>query len=103
MISPIKLESIQNYGHTDIEEYSEQELKDEYERALNEKKDLEDELEDAKKSKVSTYGIKERIQNTEKYIERLLDRMDELGISDKERKEIKSSAKGRYKFKKYGK
>ena len=95
-------EAIQNYARNDIEEYDEKELKDEYKRALNEKKDLEDELEDAKKAKLTTYGIVERIQNTDKYIERLEDRMEELGISTKEKSTIQQSAKGRYKIKAAG-
>ena len=89
------LESFQNFGMDDINDMDLNQLKEEYKRALNERENMKQELEDLKNSRVSTYEIKERIENSTKYIDKIEKKLNPQ-ISDEEIQRIKDSAKGTY-------
>ena len=93
------LESFQNFGMDDINDMDLNQLKEEYKRALNERENMKQELEDLKNSRVSTYEIKERIENSTKYIDKIEKKLNPQ-ISDEEIQRIKDSAKGTYSQKK---
>ena len=93
------LESCQNFGMDDINDMDLNQLKEEYKRALNERENMKQELEDLKNSRVSTYEIKERIENSTKYIDKIEKKLNPQ-ISDEEIQRIKDSAKGTYSQKK---
>ena len=89
------LESFQNFGMDDINDMDLNQLKEEYKRALNERENMKQELEDLKNSRVSTYEIKERIENSTKYIDKIEKKLNPQ-ISDEEIQRIKDSAKVTY-------
>ena len=89
------LESFQNFGMDDINDMDVNQLKEEYKRALNERENMKQELEDLKNSRVSTYEIKERIENSTKYIDKIEKKLNPQ-ISDEEIQRIKDSARGTY-------
>ena len=89
------LESFQNFGMDDINDMDLNQLKEEYKRALNERENMKQELEDLKNSRVSTYEIKERIENSTKYIDKIEKKLNPQ-ISDEEIQRIKDSEKGTY-------
>ena len=89
------IESFQNFGMDDIDDMDINQLKEEYKRALNERENMKQELEDLKNSRASTYEIKERIENSTKYIDKVEKKLNPQ-ISDEELQRIKDSAKGTY-------
>ena len=89
------IESFQNIGIDNIDDMSLEELKTEYKRALKEKENMTRELESVKNTKVAqspTYIIKERIENSDKYIEKIEKKLN-AQISDEELKRLKDSVK----------
>ena len=95
---PIELiESFQNFGRGD--DMNLDQLKDEYKRALTEKKDLEEELGDVENKKPTDYALRERIENSQKYIDKIK-KMLNGKVSDEEMERIEKSVQSRYDKKK---
>ena len=89
------IESFQNFGIDNIDDMSLEELKTEYKSALKEKENMTRELESVKNTKVAqspTYIIKERIENSDKYIEKIEKKLN-AQISDEELKRLKDYVK----------
>lgn len=89
------IESYQNFGMDDIEEMSTEELKEEYTRAIRDKKDLEKEIEDMHGKKPSDYAIKERLDNQIKYIDKVRKKLNGL-VSNEELKRLEKSVVSKY-------
>ena len=97
---PIEIiESFQNFGRDDVDDMNLEQLKEEYKRALTEKKDLEEELGDVENKKPTDYALRERIENTQKYIDKVK-KMLNGKVSDEEMDRIEKSIQSRYDKKK---
>ena len=93
------IESFQNFGRDDVDDMNLEQLKDEYKRALTEKKDLEEELGDVENKKPTDYALRERIENSQKYIDKVK-KMLNGKVSDEEIERIEKSVQSRYDKKK---
>lgn len=99
-LDPIEIiESFQNFGRDDIDDMSLDQLKEEYKRALTERKDLEEELGDVENKKPADYALRERIENSQKYIDKVK-KMLNGKVSDEEMERIEKSVQSRYDKKK---
>ena len=84
-------EAFQNFGMDDIEDMNLDQLKDEYKRALKEKKELEKEYDDIHGKSPADFALRERIDNSQKYIDKVRKKLDSQ-ISNEELKRIEKSA-----------
>ena len=99
-LDPIEIiESFQNFGRDDVDDMNLEQLKEEYKRALTEKKDLEEELGDVENKKPTDYALRERIENSQKYIDKVK-KMLNSKVSDEEMTRIEKSVQSRYDKKK---
>ena len=99
-IEPLTIESYQNFDtDSDLRDMDIDELKNEYKRAINDKIDLLEEFEDIKNKNTPTFHLKERIENSNKYIQKVYKFLIDNDISEKEIEKLEKEATGRYNIK----